>query len=147
MKKLFTLVCSLLFTASVFAGEFPDISIAELKTAIAEKKVTVLDVNGSDSFKAGHIPGARNAPWAAVLGADGRMLPTQELLAHYTQLGATVPEAAPIAYCGSGVSACMNAIAMEHAGLTPPRMYVASFSGWSADPAHAVETGPGGQVA
>ena len=58
MKKLFTLVFSLLFTASVFAGEFPDISITDLKTAIEAKKVTVIDVNGSDSWKSGHVPTA-----------------------------------------------------------------------------------------
>jgi hypothetical protein len=56
MKKLFTLLFSLLFTASVFAGEFPDISITDLKKAIADKKVVVIDVNGSDSWKAGHVP-------------------------------------------------------------------------------------------
>ena len=58
MKKLFTLLFSLLFTASVFAGEFPDISIADLKKAIDDKKVTVIDVNGTDSWKAGHVPTA-----------------------------------------------------------------------------------------
>lgn len=111
----------------------------------------VLDARAAERFtgevtmidpRPGHIPGARNAPWPAVLGADRRMLPTAELLAHYGRLGATDPDAAPIAYCGSGVSACMNVLAMEHAGLTPPRLYVASFSGWSADPAHPVELGP-----
>ena len=76
-----------------------------------------------------------------MLGGDGRLLPTEELLAHYTRLGAAAPDAAAIAYCGSGVSACMNLVAMEHAGLTPPRLYVASFSGWSADPAHPIEMG------
>ncbi|CAB4362868.1 unannotated protein [freshwater metagenome] len=142
------------FTAAAWPSE--RLVSADETAAHAAAGGVVLDARAAERFtgevtqidpRPGHIPGARNAPWAAVLGADGRMLPTQELLAHYTQLGATVPEAAPIAYCGSGVSACMNAIAMEHAGLTPPRMYVASFSGWSADPAHAVETGPGGQVA
>ena len=39
-----------------------------------------------------------------------------------------------VAYCGSGVSACMNVLAMEHAGLPTPLLYVASWSGWSADP-------------
>ncbi|MBK9972871.1 MAG: sulfurtransferase [Acidimicrobiaceae bacterium] len=98
----------------------------------------------------GHVPGARSAPWTAVLGEDSRLLPPHQLRAHYAQLGATEPadtgdtaelSDAPIAYCGSGVSACMNIVAMEHAGLTPPRLYVASWSGWSADPANAVELG------
>src|SRR5262249_13761218 len=58
MKKLLTLLAAFFCAAPVQAGEFPDISIAELQTAIKDKKVTVLDVNGSDSYKAGHIPGA-----------------------------------------------------------------------------------------
>ena len=46
-----------------------------------------------------------------------------------------------VAYCGSGVSACMNMLAMEHAGLGTPRLYVASWSGWSADPNREAATG------
>ena len=87
----------------------------------------------------GHIPGARNAPWNGVLAADGRFRSRPELLAHYAALGAS--DGDTIAYCGSGISACMNVIAMEHAGLTPPRLFVASFSGWAADPTRTVETG------
>ncbi|MDO8390548.1 MAG: sulfurtransferase [Actinomycetota bacterium] len=109
----------------------------------------VLDARAAERFtgavtmidpRPGHIPGARNAPCAAVLGTDGRFLPTAELLAHYERLGATT-DPAPVAYCGSGVSACMNVLAMEHVGLTPPRLYVASFSGWSADAEREVHTG------
>ena len=60
MKSFATYLCALALTPLVaFAAEkFPDISHDELKQAIAEKKVTLIDVNGSDSYKAGHIPGA-----------------------------------------------------------------------------------------
>ena len=60
MKKAAAFLCLLLLTALVtLAGEkFPDISLADLKKAIAEKRVTLLDVNGSETYKAGHIPGA-----------------------------------------------------------------------------------------
>lgn len=60
MKKLTSTLCALLFTAlAAFAGDkFTDISLADLKKAIAEKKVVLIDVNGSDSYKTGHIPGA-----------------------------------------------------------------------------------------
>lgn len=58
MKKLLALLAITAIAGSVYAGEFPDISIAELKKAIADKKVTVLDVNGSKSFATGHVPGA-----------------------------------------------------------------------------------------
>ncbi|HYF36835.1 MAG TPA: rhodanese-like domain-containing protein, partial [Prosthecobacter sp.] len=58
MKKLLTLAFSMLFASAVMAAEYPDISIAELNKAIAEKKVTVIDVNGSASYKKGHVPTA-----------------------------------------------------------------------------------------
>ena len=60
MKKLVSLLCALAITPimALAADKFPDISHDELKAAIAEKKVALIDVNGSDSYKAGHIPGA-----------------------------------------------------------------------------------------
>ena len=47
-----------------------------------------------------------------------------------------------ICYCGSGVSACLNVLAMERLGFDAPRLFVASWSGWSADPDRPTETGP-----
>ncbi len=88
----------------------------------------------------GHIPGARSAPWSAVLGAETTPKSPQELRDHYRQLGAG-DGSTTVAYCGSGVSACMNVLAMEHAGLGTPRLYVASWSGWSAEPSHEAATG------
>ena len=58
MKKLFALFAATFIAASAFAGEFPDISIADLKKAIADKKVTVVDVMGTSSYKDKHVPGA-----------------------------------------------------------------------------------------
>jgi len=135
------------FTASAWPAE--RLASAEETAAHAAAGGAVLDARPADRFtgavtmidpRPGHLPGARNAPWSAVLGTDGRFLPTAELLAHYQRMDATT-DPAPIAYCGSGVSACMNLLAMEHVGLTPPRLYVASFSGWSADPQHEVQLG------
>ena len=67
--------------------------------------------------RAGHIPGARSGPWSAVLDDDTafRDRPT-ELRDHYRRLGVD-DEREVVAYCGSGVSACLNVLAMEHAGL------------------------------
>lgn len=88
----------------------------------------------------GHIPGARSAPWSAVLDADAKPRSVTELRDHYNDLG--VDDAHQVvAYCGSGVSACMNVLAMEHAGLALPRLYVASWSGWTADPIRQAATG------
>ncbi|MEO6122532.1 MAG: sulfurtransferase [Ilumatobacteraceae bacterium] len=89
----------------------------------------------------GHIPGAASAPWTAVIDPDThRFRRDEELRDHYHALGVNEAESV-IAYCGSGVSACINILAMEQAGFPPARLYVASFSGWSADPEHEVETG------
>ena len=89
----------------------------------------------------GHIPGARSAPWSAVLSAAGELLTADELKAHFATLGITGADTPSVTYCGSGVSACMNILAMEQAGLTPPRLYAASWSGWSADPDRPAELG------
>jgi len=91
----------------------------------------------------GHIPGAASAPWAATIDpVTKRFRAAAELRSHFVDLG--VNEASSVvAYCGSGVSACMNILAMERAELPPARLYVASFSGWSATADREVELGPG----
>ena len=58
MKKLIALIALSLFSTSLYAGEFPDISIKELQKAIKDGKVAVIDVNGPTSYKKGHIPTA-----------------------------------------------------------------------------------------
>jgi thiosulfate/3-mercaptopyruvate sulfurtransferase len=87
---------------------------------------------------AGHVPGAINVPFALNLDADGRFRPVDVLAERFV---AAAGDDAPIVYCGSGVTACHNALAMEHAGLGRPRVYVGSWSGWSADPERPVATG------
>ena len=79
---------------------------------------------------AGHIPGAINLPFQENLDG-GRFRPVDDLRARFTAVG---EDRDPIVYCGSGVTACHNALAMEHAGLPRPRVYVGSWSGWSTDP-------------
>ncbi len=88
----------------------------------------------------GHIPGARSAPWSAVLDSDAMPRSVDDLREYFRDLGADDGHDV-VAYCGSGVSACLNMLAMEHAGLGPARLYVASWSGWSADPNREAATG------
>ena len=85
----------------------------------------------------GHIPGARSAPWADNLGADGRLRTADELRAHY----ALDPGEPVVAYCGSGVTGCLDLLALEVAGFTDTALYPGSFSQWAADPTRPVETG------
>ena len=87
---------------------------------------------------AGHVPGAINLPFTENLTA-GVFRPPAELAKRFAALRAD-PQA--IVYCGSGVTACHNALAAEAAGLPPLRVYVGSWSGWTADPDRPVATGP-----
>lgn len=125
------------------------LATADETAAHARSGGVVMDARARERFtgevtqidpRPGHVPGARNAPWSAVLDDTGRMRSPEALRAHYGALGVNDDDDA-IAYCGSGVSACMNVIAMEHAGFAPPRLYVASWSGWSADPDRPAELG------
>ena len=91
---------------------------------------------------AGHIPGAHNRFFRDNLAADGTMLDAAALRAGFTQvLGGRAPADA-VMYCGSGVTACHNLLAMAHAGLDGSPLYVGSWSEWSSDPSRPVETGP-----
>lgn len=94
--------------------------------------------------RAGHVPGALNAPFAAHVTSSGRWRPAGELAEHFAALG--VDTGGPIgAYCGSGVTACSVLLALEHAGVTDPQrpaaLYAGSWSNWSADPDRPAATG------
>jgi thiosulfate/3-mercaptopyruvate sulfurtransferase len=89
---------------------------------------------------AGHIPGARSAPTAANLAADGRFLDADALRARFEAVGATGSQAVA-AYCGSGVTAAHEVLALELAGV-PAALYPGSWSEWVSDPARPVATGP-----
>lgn len=90
---------------------------------------------------AGHVPGARNRPYAANL-AEGRFKPPMVLADEFRALlGAHAPHEV-VAMCGSGVTACHNLLAMERAGLKGARLYTGSWSGWISDPLRPIATGP-----
>jgi thiosulfate/3-mercaptopyruvate sulfurtransferase len=88
---------------------------------------------------AGHVPGAINLVYTDNLDAESRFRPAGELAERFA---AVARDDDPIVYCGSGVTACHNVLVMEHLGLGRPRLYVGSWSAWSADPARPVATGP-----
>lgn len=88
----------------------------------------------------GHIPGARSAPWAGNLGPDGRLLPPESLAERYRELGVERGDEV-IAYCGSGVTACHDLLALELAGLPGGRLYVGSWSDWASRPDAPAELG------
>ena len=117
----------------------------------ADARTLLVDARGPDRFEgrsetidpvAGHIPGAVNHFYKWNVTDEGTMLPPEALREKFAALlGDRRPEDV-VMYCGSGVSACHNLLAMEHAGLPAPPLYPGSWSEWSSDPARPVETGP-----
>jgi thiosulfate/3-mercaptopyruvate sulfurtransferase len=88
-----------------------------------------------------HLPRARNRPFLDNLGADGRFLPAEVLRQRFDILLGSAAPASLIAMCGSGVTACHNLLALEHAGLSGARLYAGSWSEWIRDPRRPVATG------
>ena len=91
-------------------------------------------------LRAGHVPGAVNVPFTGNLTAEAIPVfrPPEELRARFVAVGAD--RSLPIVYCGSGVTACHDLLAMHAAGLRG-RLYAGSWSEWSADPSLPVATG------
>lgn len=110
----------------------------------------LLDARGADRFRgenemidrvAGHVPGGSSRPYAENL-VDGRFKPPAQLADEFRALLAgRAPEQAMV-MCGSGVTACHHLLAMERAGLRGGKLFTGSWSGWIADPARPVATGP-----
>lgn len=88
---------------------------------------------------AGHVPGARNVPTEANLGPDGRFRAAADLRTTYAAVGARAGADVAV-YCGSGVTACHDLLALEVAGV-PAALYAGSWSEWVRDPDRPVATG------
>lgn len=89
---------------------------------------------------AGHVPGARNHPFATNL-QNGRFLSPDELRQRFEKSQQGVSNEHTIAMCGSGVTACHLLLAMEHAGMPGARLYAGSWSEWIRDPQRPVQQG------
>ncbi|MDB6156238.1 MAG: Rhodanese-related sulfurtransferase [Chthoniobacteraceae bacterium] len=119
MKRLLASLCAIaLASVAAFAGEYPDISIAELKKAIADKKVVVIDVNGTESYKEGHVATALN--FADIKGDLASALPKDK-------------DALVVAYCGgpSCNAYTQAAAAATKLGYTNVKHLSAGISGWT----------------
>ena len=127
------------------------VSTAELSGLLAAGRCLLVDARGAERFEgrvepidpvAGHVPGAVNHPCQWNLDSDGSFLPPAALLVRWrATLGARDPEAA-VCMCGSGVTACHDLLALEHAGLAGARLYPGSWSAWISDAARPVARGP-----
>ena len=98
---------------------------------------------GSESIDpiSGHVPGAVSHHYGRNLDARGLMHSAETLRDEWTRTLNGVPAEQMIAMCGSGVSACVNLLAMEHAGIRGARLYPGSWSEWIRDPARPVARG------
>jgi rhodanese-related sulfurtransferase len=119
MKKLIALCAVALVSAAVYAAHYPEIQINELKSAISAKNVTILDVNGTDSYKQGHIPGAI------------------DFTANKKHLASFLPKdksALVVAYCGGPKCGAYEtaAKAAKELGYTNVKHLTAGISGWQA---------------
>jgi thiosulfate/3-mercaptopyruvate sulfurtransferase len=116
----------------------------------AERGIPLIDARPRDRFdgaldnldpRAGHIPGARNVPCRENLRPDGRLKPVAALRETFAAAGVTGDgDQTVISYCGSGVTACHNLLAMEQAGLGVHRLFPGSWSQWSRDPSRPAAT-------
>lgn len=117
MKKFLPLLATALLSLNVFAGSFPDISLTDLKAAMAAKKVTLLDVNGPVSYANGHIPGAID--FTAHTGDLAKVLPADK-------------SSLIVAYCGNehcGAYA-RAAEAAQKLGYTNVQHFKQGIAGW-----------------
>ena len=90
---------------------------------------------------AGHIPSAISAPFLDNLREDGLFLEKSALAQRFVNILKDLPRGKAIFYCGSGVTACHNLLAMHHLGLTTPRLFPGSWSEWIVDENRTVATG------
>ena len=133
-------------------------SLAEVETAVAKKAAhatppptQLIDARAQARFNgemepidpvAGHIPGAQCFPFSGNLGTSGLFLTPKELRTRFAALASSEKSSSEvICYCGSGVTAAHNVLAMRIAGLPEPKLYVGSWSEWCADPRRAQATG------
>ncbi|MCF6153921.1 MAG: sulfurtransferase [Candidatus Brocadia sp.] len=91
----------------------------------------------------GHIPGALSAPFAHNLDSEGLFLFKEDLKARFQHILGDVPPERTVFYCGSGVTASQNLLALAHAGLGNARLYAGSWSEWITNPDHPIAKGSG----
>ncbi len=128
----------------------PIASADEILHHLDDDTLLVVDARAAERYRgevepidpiAGHIPGARNRPYTQNLTPEGSFKPAPELRSEFETLLGGRSAASVVHQCGSGVTACHNALAMTIAGLPGSRLYPGSWSEWVADAARPVARG------
>ncbi|UPG84925.1 sulfurtransferase [Luteibacter aegosomatis] len=127
------------------------VSAEALAQGLEDKSIVLLDARAGERYRgevepldpvAGHVPGARNRPFAENL-KDGCFRAPEELRRQFEKAIGSHPPDKTVHMCGSGVTAAHNLLAMEYAGLCGSRLYAPSWSGWVSDRSRPVSTGAG----
>jgi thiosulfate/3-mercaptopyruvate sulfurtransferase len=138
------------FTPTTYPGKADDslhVDAGFIEKNLGKPGVTVLDARNAQRFAgqnetidpvAGHIPGALNRFHAENHAPDGVFKSSEKLREEFSALLGAIPPSQVVQQCGSGVSACVNLLAMEHAGLPGSRLYPGSWSEWCSDPARPI---------
>lgn len=125
------------------------VSAEELSAGLASGRIVLLDARAAPRYRgevepldpvAGHVPGARNRPFADNLDAHGFFQRPEALRKAFEGLIRPHDSAEVVHMCGSGVTACHNLLAMDYAGLCGSRLYAPSWSGWVSDRTRPVTT-------
>lgn len=120
----------------------PAIATADQVAAATSTEGLVIDARAAERYRGesepvdarpGHVPGAVNLPFADNLAPGGALRPDTALRDRFVEAGVS-PDRDTIVYCGSGVTACHDVLAIELAGLGRPRLFVGSWSAWASDP-------------
>jgi thiosulfate/3-mercaptopyruvate sulfurtransferase len=115
------------------------LTATEVENGLASQNITLIDARTVERFKglqepidpvAGHVPKAINRPFQLNLDKNGLFLPAAQLRLQFEQLTHSRLPQQVVHMCGSGVTACHNLLAMEHAGLSGSRLYAGSWSEW-----------------
>ena len=118
----------------------PIADLAEVDAASGDENSLIIDVREAARYNgeiepldkiAGHIPNAKNIPFAENLDAEGLFLSPEKLRQKYKNELRDFPKEKIIVHCGSGVTACHTLLALDYAGFEMPKLYVGSWSEWS----------------
>jgi thiosulfate/3-mercaptopyruvate sulfurtransferase len=132
------------------AAALDTLSASDVERGLLERRILLVDARGADRFAgenetidpvAGHIPGARNVPFAGNLDSQGRFLGAAALRRRWQEALGAHRASDIVSMCGSGVTACHNLLALEIAGLAGARLYPGSWSEWIRDPARPIARG------
>ena len=128
----------------------PTVGATGVAESLPRHALLLLDARAAERYRgdvepidavAGHIPGALNRPYARNTHADGTFRPARELRSEFDAMLHGRDASDVVHYCGSGVSACHNVLAMAVAGYPLTRLFPGSWSEWSSDPARPVAKG------